>query len=175
MDNGFLTQGPAIPPGMAGPLVLRSTFYDVAVATIAPCELCAAGCCTLFLLPGGRPRASGSYRPSSSEAGLDRRPRPRARRSRPTIASSICSRSAFNSARILLTSITITLPVDLAPAKVETAKGTGFPLPYIFLIFPQFVGFTRNKFIVFVIIRTIISTGSASQYRVSQAIIRPSL
>src|SRR5262249_21291516 len=61
---------------------------------------------TLFLLPGGRPRRGLPVSSAIQAGGRPRRgPRPRARRSRLSMASSICSLSDFNSARILLTSI----------------------------------------------------------------------
>src|SRR6476646_6013618 len=114
-------------------------LYDVAVATIA---LCAAGW-TLFLLLGGRP-LSFKIISAIQFGGLPGpRPRPRAKRSRLRIASSICSRSAFNSARILLTSITKTLPVDLAPAKIETTKESCFRLQYTLRFSLEFKRFTK--------------------------------
>jgi hypothetical protein len=62
--------------------------------------------CVLFLLPGGRPRRGFPVISAIQAGGRPRRgPRPRAKRSKLRIASSICSRSDFNSARILLTSI----------------------------------------------------------------------
>ena len=61
---------------------------------------------TLFLLPGGRPRRFGRLTSAIQAGGRPRcLPRPLASRSRLRMASSICSRSALSSARILLTSI----------------------------------------------------------------------
>ncbi len=62
----------------------------------------------LFLLPGGRPRRFGAaaFIADIQAGGRPRRlPRPRANLSRLIIASSICSRSCLNSARIFDTSI----------------------------------------------------------------------
>src|SRR5574340_1305142 len=67
----------------------------------------------LFLLPGGRPRRLGAVAFSwdIQAGGRPRlRPRPRASNSRLKIACSICSRSCFNSMRILATSILIPFP-----------------------------------------------------------------
>src|SRR5436190_1801601 len=65
----------------------------------------------LFLLPGGRPRRFGVGTSAIHAGGRPRRrPRPRASRSRLTIASSNWSRSDFNSARILSTSISLPPP-----------------------------------------------------------------
>jgi hypothetical protein len=61
----------------------------------------------LFLLPGGRPRR---FNADIQAGGLPRRfPRPLAKRSNVTIASSTCSRSCRKSASILSTSIFVSL------------------------------------------------------------------
>src|SRR6516164_6855841 len=59
----------------------------------------------LFLLPGGRPRRFALISDIQAGGRPRRFPRPRARRSRLRIASSICTRSSFNSERIFATSI----------------------------------------------------------------------
>ena len=70
----------------------------------------------LFLLPGGRPRRLGVVTSAIHDGGRPRRrPRPRANRSRLTMASSICSRSDFNSTRILVTSIFLAPPARPRP------------------------------------------------------------
>src|SRR5205823_5749061 len=66
--------------------------------------------CALFLLPGGRPRRLVVTSDIQDGGRPRRRPRPSASLSKLTIAASICSLSAFNSARILLTSISQALP-----------------------------------------------------------------
>jgi hypothetical protein len=62
----------------------------------------------LFLLPGGLPRR---FKADIQAGGLPRRfPRPLAKRSNVTIASSTCSRSCRKSASIFNTSISLVSP-----------------------------------------------------------------
>lgn len=88
----------------------------------------------LFLLPGGRPRRFVVISAIQAGGRPRRRPRPRARRSRLTIASSICTRSSFNSARILVTSILQT------PSRRAAGKHCAAAIEnrYEFIIQPHF-------------------------------------
>src|ERR1035438_5630843 len=110
------------PLGMTGPFFFVRYCEEAAV-------LFAAGVRTLFLLPGGRPRRLGAISDIQFGGRPGPRPRPRARRSRLTIASSICSRSAFSSARILLTSITIFLLPTPALSRSLNYDGNRASLP----------------------------------------------
>ena len=114
------------PLGMTGPF---SWFYwwEAAAKPVG------AGGRGLFLLPGGRPRRFGVISDIQFGGRPGPRPRPRARRSRLRIASSICSLSAFSSARILLTSIKIVLLADLrsASSRPRNYNRNGASLPGI--------------------------------------------
>ena len=102
----------------------------------------------MFLLPGGLPLFFGVVSAIQFGGRPGPRKRPRARRSRLPIASPICSRSAFSSARILATSITISLPPTpaLLPAGIETAKEPCFRRPCTLRFSPKFAKITRHKF-----------------------------
>ncbi len=84
-------------------------------------------CAVLFLLPGGRPRRFAVISDIHAGGLPRRRTRPRARRSRLMIASSICDRSSFNSARIFDTSIFYLL----RPPPKRYSSRTGF----VFLLY----------------------------------------
>jgi hypothetical protein len=78
----------------------------------------------LFLLPGGRPRRL-TVNSDIQAGGLPRRrTRPRARRSRLRMASSICDRSSLNSVRIFDTSI------YFFSGPLHLTFGTGFGFYY---------------------------------------------
>ena len=89
------------------------------------------GGATLFLLPGGLPRRFEVVSAIQFGGRPGPRTRARAKRSRLPIASSICSRSAFNSARILSTSTKIALPADSGydSSQNRVIKGVMFPTP----------------------------------------------
>ena len=84
----------------------------------------------LFLLPGGRPRRLAVISDSQAGGRPRRRTRPRAKRSRLRIASSIWARSSFNSVRIFETSISLVPRLALLAVKTKPWSRTNFLLDY---------------------------------------------
>jgi hypothetical protein len=100
------------------PLVFRISGGQATAAFLT--GTAAGATAGLFLLPGGLPRRFAVIS-DIHDGGLPRRfPRPRAKRSRLKIASSICTRSSLSSERIFDTS----MPLTLQSARAETHAPT---------------------------------------------------
>jgi hypothetical protein len=101
----------------------------------------------LFLLPGGRPRR---FNADIQAGGRPRRfPRPLAKRSKVTIASSTCSRSWRKSASIFKTSIvSLTFPFDrfLGPPVPKNEQYGSNCTERTLRFYPYFKGISRDLF-----------------------------